>query len=105
MCKHCKKPVTKTAAVAHIKACLKAKSDKAKERKKAKEAAAAAERGGKDAAPVVEKEAEVDGSVDGVGPKKGAKKMAKKEGDGAKSKKRKADGGFLSLLCLGGEGL
>ncbi|KAL0637089.1 SAGA complex subunit Sgf73 [Maublancomyces gigas] len=101
VCKHCKKPVTKPAAVAHIKACLKAKSDKAKERKRAKEAAAAAERGGKDkdgAATTVAGEKpsgeDAEGSVVGdapVGPKKGAKKMARKEGDAAKSKKRKAD--------------
>lgn len=104
VCKHCKKPVTKPAAVTHIKACLKAKSDKAKERKKAKEAAAAAERGGKDkdgSAVTVAGEKpggeDAEGSVVGdapVGPKKGAKKMARKEGDAAKSKKRKADGGF-----------
>lgn len=86
--------------------------NKAKERKKAKEAAAA-ERGGKDkdgAAATVEKaNGEAEGSVAGegvaavtaTGPKKGAKKMAKKEGDGAKSKKRKADGGFW-LFCLEG---
>lgn len=42
ICKHCKKPVIKAAAVQHIKACLRAKTEKAKERKKAKEAALAA---------------------------------------------------------------
>lgn len=106
VCKHCKKPIIKTAAVVHIKACLKAsqkaKADKAKERKKLKDekaaaaaaAAAAVAAAGKDgggAAGVVEGPGD-DVVVGEETKKKGAKKMAKKEGDGTKSKKRKADG-------------
>ena len=73
----------------HIKACQKAKSDKAKERKKLKgeKAAAAA---GKDQSSIADTNGEV--NVDGDEKKKGAKKMMKKDGDGTKSKKRKADG-------------
>ncbi|KAI5841086.1 SCA7, zinc-binding domain-containing protein [Morchella snyderi] len=91
VCRVCKKPIIKSVAAQHLKACQKAKNDKAKERKKAKEAAAR-EEGRKDAG------GDDEGSVVGDLPpppqatqKKGAKKMAKKEGDGAKSKKRKAD--------------
>jgi len=69
--------------VPHIKACLKAKSEKTKERKKEKAAAAAREAAGKDG--VVALEENVDGTV---GEKKGAKKT---KVDGPKSKKRKAD--------------
>ena len=75
--------------MAHIKACQKAKSDKAKERKKLKgeKAAAAA---GKDQSSITDTNGDVNG--DGDEKKKGAKKMMKKDGDGTKSKKRKADG-------------
>lgn len=95
LCRVCKKPVIKSVASQHLKACQKAKNDKAKERKKAKEAAAR-EEGRKDTGGGGGGDDE--GSVVGDLPpppqatqKKGAKKMAKKEGDGAKSKKRKAD--------------
>ena len=73
----------------HIKACQKAKSDKAKERKKLKgeKAAAAA---GKDQSSIPDTSG--DANCDGDEKKKGAKKMTKKDGDGTKSKKRKADG-------------
>jgi len=118
VCKHCKKPVIKVAAVQHIKACLRAKTEKAKERKKAKEAAAAAAaalanskggdsgEGGKDEAGGAEGGgAEGGGSGKGgkslpgetaaneagkVGiKKKGAKKMAAKKGTGEPKKTKK----------------
>jgi len=89
VCKKCKKPVIKSVALSHVKACQKAKSDKAKERKKLKgeKAAAAA---GKDQGSIPDTSGDAHG--DGDEKKKGAKKMMKKDGDGTKSKKRKADG-------------
>ncbi|CUS09908.1 unnamed protein product [Tuber aestivum] len=88
LCKCCKKPVIKPAAMAHIKACQKEKSDKAKERKKLRDEKAAAA-AGKDKGPTADTNGDVNGDVDEK--KKGAKKMTKKDTDGAKSKKRKAD--------------
>ncbi|CAZ83475.1 unnamed protein product [Tuber melanosporum] len=82
VCKRCTKPVLRSAAVAHIKACQKAK---VKERKKLKDEKAAA----KDRGPTAETNGDANG--DGDDKKKGAKKMMKKDGDGTKSKKRKAD--------------
>lgn len=118
VCKHCKKPVIKVAAVQHVKACLRAKTEKAKERKKAKEAAAAAALAaskGVDAVDTVKEESAVaeaaagsaaGGSTGGKSlpgeageaegklgsKKKGAKKMAAKKGTGEpkKTKKQKA---------------
>lgn len=88
VCKYCKKAIIKEIATAHVKQCLKMKSERTKERKKAKEEKAAA------MAAALNKEAPVNGEVNGdsvTTEKKGAKKMAKKDSDG-KSKKRKADG-------------
>ncbi|KAI5811497.1 SCA7, zinc-binding domain-containing protein [Peziza echinospora] len=91
ICRHCKKPVLKAAAVGHIKACLRAKTEKAKERKKAKEAAAAA-------AAAQAKGGDSGGGAGGGGGgvKKGAKKMAAKKatatatGEPKKTKKQRA---------------
>ncbi|KAI5779683.1 SCA7, zinc-binding domain-containing protein [Geopyxis carbonaria] len=89
VCKHCKKPVIRIAAIGHIKACLKAKQERTKERKKLKEEKAAAAAKDKDIT-VPNVEATGDAPPEDS-KKKGAKKMAKKEGDGTKGKKRKAD--------------
>lgn len=90
ICKHCKKPVIRSAAIGHIKACLKAKQERTKERKKLKEEKAAAAAKDKDvSAPSIEAHGDIPPEDS---KKKGAKKMAKKEGDGTKGKKRKADG-------------
>ena len=119
ICKHCKKPVIKVAAVQHIKACLRAKTEKAKERKKAKEAAAAAaaalaasskggdagegvkdEPGGTEAGGAegggsgkggksLPGEAAANEAGKGGVKKKGAKKMAAKKGTGEPKKTKK----------------
>lgn len=78
--------------MSHIKTCLKAKAERTKERKKLKEEkAAAAAAKDKDGSIAEKREISVD-SPEEIRKKPGAKKMAKKEGDGAKGKKRKADG-------------
>jgi len=90
LCKHCKTPVYKVAATAHVKDCLKKKQEKAQKKKEAKEA--------KDAALRKERNGGVspDPSVDEAG-KRGnvsARKTAL-DGDGGgkkvPGKKRKAD--------------
>ncbi|KAF4314636.1 SAGA complex subunit Sgf73 [Botryosphaeria dothidea] len=83
-CRHCRRPVLRTAAKDHIKECLDKKQAKLKKKKEAKEAKEAAIRREKGI---------VDDDEDG--PPKNARKSAKGalDGEGAKkSKKRKADG-------------
>lgn len=87
-CKHCRRPVLRHAAPAHIKDCLNKKQEKIKKKKEAKEA--------KDAAQRKEKgdKGDANGDDDGL-PSKGARKSAAKGDDddaGKKGKKRKADG-------------
>ncbi|RDW59482.1 hypothetical protein BP6252_12569 [Coleophoma cylindrospora] len=102
-CKHCKKSFLKTAAKAHVVACLKAKQDKAQRKKEQKEARDKAAREAEEAKRKDEEgdtkmddddDSDDDGSpekkVTGV---KSAKKSAGKKVDGEnKGKKRKADG-------------
>jgi len=71
-----------------IKTCQKAKSDKANEKKKLKGEMATAV-AGKDQSSIADTNGKVD--FNGDEKEKGAKKMMKKDGDGTKSKKRKAD--------------
>ncbi|EOD50272.1 SCA7 domain-containing protein [Neofusicoccum parvum] len=83
-CRHCRRPVLRTAAKDHIKECLDKKQAKLKKKKEAKEAKEAAIRREKGIA-----------DDDDDGPPKNARKSAKGalDGEGAKkSKKRKADG-------------
>lgn len=83
-CRHCRRPVLRTAAKDHIKECLDKKQAKLKKKKEAKEAKEAAAR----------REKGIEDDDDG-GPPKNARKSAKGalDGEGAKkSKKRKADG-------------
>jgi len=118
MCKYCKKPIITTFAADHVRACLKAKTEKTKEQKKKRKeeaAAAAAAAAGKSkddamgaavAAPTNGEGEDAAGAgtvagsstsvVPAVEAKKkkgpGAKKMTKKDSEGgAKGKKRKAD--------------
>ncbi|KAI9801100.1 MAG: Mitochondrial beta-keto-acyl synthase [Piccolia ochrophora] len=104
VCKHCKKPVIKTVAAAHIQNCLKQKQERLKKKKEAKENAAR-EKEAKEKA----KEESVDAEVKDLGKGKGGEdkegsdkvKGAKKSANGSsnngaddgpkKSKKRKAD--------------
>ncbi|KAI9711983.1 MAG: hypothetical protein M1820_001691 [Bogoriella megaspora] len=90
-CKHCKKPVLRTAAAKHIQECLDQKQKKAKLKKEKKEEREKAQRKaeGKDD----EKEDADGASIIGEKPK-GARKTAA-DGDDAtakKTKKRKAEG-------------
>lgn len=107
-CKHCKKSILKTAAKAHLVACLKAKKEKAQRKKEQKEARERERKGMDDANKKDDdgdtrmedddEEGDEDGSPEKKGPGglKSAKKSAGKklEIDDAtkKGKKRKADG-------------
>lgn len=91
-CKHCKKSILKTAAKAHVAACLKVKKEKAQRKKEAREARERA----KEAAR--EEEAKKNDDDDGKDEdsdeddkKAGKKAASKKPGDDKVSKKRKAD--------------
>ncbi|KAF2674947.1 SCA7-domain-containing protein [Microthyrium microscopicum] len=102
-CKHCKKPVYKSAAPEHIKDCLRKKQEKLQKKKEAKEAKDAAlrkERNGgispepADDAGKVQSSAKK-GAVDADGVT-GAKKTSKKrkaedDGKGPNAKKKKKD--------------
>lgn len=95
-CKHCKKSILKTAAKAHLVACLKNKREKDQRKKEQKEARKKA----KGEAEGLKKEEDDDDDDDdelgpdkkGPGGLKSAKKSASKKVDGeSKGKKRKAD--------------
>jgi len=104
-CKHCKKSILKTAATAHLIACLKAKKEKAQRKKEQKEAR---EREKKAAGKEDDKDDDVDTKMEdddddddlspdkkGPGGLKSAKKSAGKKvelDDSKKGKKRKAEG-------------
>lgn len=86
-CKHCKKPILRHAAPSHIKRCLDKKAAKSQRKKEAKEAKDAAAR----RAQGIVSDEEI---VKADSGKPGAKKSAIKELDGAdskKGKKRKAE--------------
>jgi SAGA-associated factor 73 len=105
VCKICKKNILKTAAAAHVEACVKAKNEKAKRKKEQKEAR---EREKKLASKENEKDEEGDTKMEdddedeevtadkkGPGGLKSTKKSAGKKieiDDTKKGKKRKADG-------------
>ncbi|KAJ5101526.1 Thiolase-like [Penicillium alfredii] len=94
ICKHCKRPVLKQAAPEHIRGCLKAKQEKARKKKEARDAANRAKAGdgkdGDDDAP----RATLDGAGDDAmkGQKSAKKSAVNGTDDGTKKgKKRKAD--------------
>lgn len=89
-CKHCKKPILKQSIAEHIPLCLKAKQDKARKKKEARDAANRAKEKAND------KDGDKDGNGDGDGEaavkgQKSAKKSAGEDGP-KKGKKRKVDG-------------
>lgn len=87
-CKHCKKSVIKTAAKAHIAACLKVKKEKAQRKKEAREARERA----KEAEKGEEKKKDDDDSDEEEPPAKPVKGAGKKPEDAkGAGKKRKAD--------------
>jgi SAGA-associated factor 73 len=105
-CKHCKKPVYKSAAPSHIKDCLKKKQEKLQKKKVAKEQKEAAERkkrnGGVSPAPSVEegsnsktlgsaRKSAKDTDMDGVSKKTSKKRKADDDGKGPSAKKKKKD--------------
>ncbi|KAJ5809417.1 uncharacterized protein N7503_001635 [Penicillium pulvis] len=92
ICKHCKRPILKSSAPEHIRGCLKAKQEKARKKKEARDAANRAKVGdGKDDDDIRDK---IDVGEDAMKGQKSAKKSAVKgtADDGTKKgKKRKAD--------------
>lgn len=103
-CKHCKKPVLRHAATAHVKDCLKKKQEKAQKKKEAKEAKDAALRkernGGVSPDPSVDEDSGKRGSVsarktavngDGGGKKPGKKRKADEDSKGPSAKKKKKE--------------
>lgn len=88
ICKHCKRPVLKQTAPDHIRGCLKAKQEKARKKKEARDAANRAKAGEDDDA-----REKADAGDDAMKGQKSAKKSAGKDTeDGTKKgKKRKAD--------------
>ncbi|KAG9228006.1 SCA7, zinc-binding domain-containing protein [Amylocarpus encephaloides] len=99
-CKHCKKSILKTAAKAHLVACLRAKKEKAQRKKELKEAREREKKGlgpekqEDDADKGADDDDDDDISPEKKGPEglKTAKKSAGKKLDEAKGKKRKAEG-------------
>lgn len=92
VCKTCKRPVLKPAAIEHIRGCLKAKQEKTRKKKEARDAANRAKE-------KVDGDDDGDSKLDGEDSMKGqksAKKSSAVKGmadDGTKKgKKRKADG-------------
>lgn len=88
ICKHCKRPVLKSAAPEHIRGCLKAKQEKARKKKEARDAANRAKAGEDD-----DSRDKLDAGDDAMKGQKSAKKSAAKgtEDGTKKGKKRKAD--------------
>lgn len=90
-CKHCKKSVLKTAAKAHIAACLKVKKEKAQRKKEAREARERAKEAAREEEARKADDDDKDDDSDEE-DKKGKKAGKKPEEGGGKGKKRKADG-------------
>ncbi|KAJ5179903.1 hypothetical protein N7492_003113 [Penicillium capsulatum] len=89
ICKHCKRPALKATAPDHIRGCLKAKQEKARKKKEARDAANRAKAGeGKDEDDARDK---VDGDDAMKGQKSAKKSAVKGMDDTKKGKKRKAD--------------
>ncbi|KAJ5605824.1 hypothetical protein N7510_008605 [Penicillium lagena] len=89
ICKHCKRPILKQVAPAHLRDCLKAKQEKARKKKEAREARDREKAVGKDG-----EDDKADAADDAMKGQKSAKKSAVKgttEDGTKKGKKRKAD--------------
>lgn len=86
ICKHCKRPTLKSTAPEHIRGCLKAKQEKARKKKEARDAINRAKNGEKD-----DDESREKMDDDTMKGQKSAKKSAVKGTDDKKGKKRKAD--------------
>ncbi|KAM5439487.1 SAGA complex subunit Sgf73 [Microsporum ferrugineum] len=84
ICKHCKKPALKQSAAEHIRACLKAKQEKARKKKEAREAKLT-----KDKPVDKDGNEDAEGEVVAMKGQKSAKKSA--ADDAKKGKKRKVD--------------
>lgn len=84
-CKHCRRPVTRIEAPAHIKGCLNKKQEKLKKKKEAKEA--------KDAALRKEKGLDDDDDKSSKNARKTSAKVAAGTDDAKKGKKRKLEEG------------
>jgi SAGA-associated factor 73 len=98
-CKHCKRPVLRIAAAAHIRECLKKKQEKLQKKKEAKEAKDAALRkernGGVSPAPsddgLDDRARKSATAVDGAAKKSGKKRKADDDAKGASAKKKKKE--------------
>ncbi|KAE8416819.1 mRNA capping enzyme, catalytic domain-containing protein [Aspergillus pseudocaelatus] len=91
ICKTCKRPVLKQNAVEHIRGCIRAKQEKARRKKEARDAANRAKAGDKDG----DEDAAGGDGDDSMKGQKSAKKSAVKgmaEDGTKKGKKRKAEG-------------
>lgn len=91
VCKTCKRPVLKQNAADHIRGCIRAKQEKARKKKEARDAANRAKAGEKEG----DEEGDKGDGDDSVKAQKGATKSAVKgtaEDGSKKGKKRKADG-------------
>ncbi|KAJ5286768.1 hypothetical protein N7478_002454 [Penicillium angulare] len=89
ICKHCKRPVLKPTAPEHIRGCLKAKQEKARKKKEARDAANRAKVvDGKEEDDTRDK---IDGEDSMKGQKSAKKSAVKGTDDTKKGKKRKAD--------------
>ena len=88
ICKHCKRPVLKQVAPEHIRGCLKAKQEKARKKKEARDALNRAKVDGKDDDEARDK---ADGEETMNGQKSAKKSAVKGIDDNKKGKKRKAD--------------
>jgi hypothetical protein len=87
ICKHCKRPTLKQTAAEHVRGCLKAKQEKARKKKEARDAANRAKAGDdKDDDPH-----DKDGDTSMMGQKSAKKSAVKGIDDNKKGKKRKAD--------------
>lgn len=106
-CKHCKKPVYKSAAPGHIRECLRKKQEKLQRKKEAKEAKDAAARkernegvspaqsvdetGNSKTLGSARKSAKDGADVDGVSKKTSKKRKADDDAKGPSAKKKKKD--------------
>lgn len=96
-CKHCKRPILKQAAPEHIPACLKAKQEKARKKKEARDAANRAKAGGdkdgneNEGGTAVKGQKSAKKSAGDDGPKKGKKRKADDNDDKEPKKKKKKD--------------
>lgn len=87
ICKHCKRPTLKSTAAEHVRGCLKAKQEKARKKKEARDAANRAKAGDdKDDDPH-----DKEGDTSMMGQKSAKKSAVKGTDDNRKGKKRKAD--------------